>query len=94
MEIDTKKEPKIGKIKDQLMDTMYHPGEKIEWMENEIGKMRHGFNEVVRECQVTMNMITDTLTDNVKDRLTEVEDALASVTLKLKYQDDIITLLK
>jgi hypothetical protein len=41
-----------------------------------------------------MNLITDTLTDDIQDRLKAAEDALASVTQKLKDQDDTITLLK
>jgi hypothetical protein len=36
----------------------------------------------------------NTLTDDVQDRLKAAEDALASVTQKLKDQDDTITLLK
>jgi hypothetical protein len=56
--------------------------------------MKHGFNEVIRECQETANVITDTLTNDIQDRLKAAEDALASVTQKLKDQDDTITLLK
>jgi archaellum component FlaC len=63
-------------------------------METEIGKMKHGFNEVHQECQETTNLITDTLTDDIQDRLKEAEDALSSVTQKLKDQDDTIILLK
>jgi predicted nuclease with TOPRIM domain len=63
-------------------------------METEIGKMKHGFNEVIQECQELHNVMTDTLTNDIQDRLKAVEDALASVTQKLKDQDDTITLLK
>jgi hypothetical protein len=56
--------------------------------------MKHGFNEVIQECQETTNVITNTLTNDIQDRLKEVEDALATVTQRLKDQDDTITLLK
>ena len=54
-------------------------------METEIGNMKHGFNDVVQECQEIANMIIDTLIDDVQDRLKATKDALALVTQKLKY---------
>jgi hypothetical protein len=63
---DIEKDPKRRRIKDQLIileriveqmtDTMYQHGEKVEPIENEIGKMKHGFNEVVRECRVNLKL--------------------------------------
>jgi hypothetical protein len=53
----TKREPKTDIMKDQLvilekiveqmMNTMCQHGGKVDKMETEIGKMMHGFNEVV-----------------------------------------------
>jgi hypothetical protein len=49
-------------------------------MEAEMDKMKHGFNEVVWECQTNTDVMTDTLTNNIQDRLKAVEDALTTVT--------------
>jgi hypothetical protein len=48
----------LEKIVEQMTDAMYQHGEKVEQMETEIGKMKHGFNEAIWECQETMNLIT------------------------------------
>jgi hypothetical protein len=60
---ETKREPKTDIMKDRLVvlektiekmiDAPYQHGEKVEWMEIEIGKMRYGFNESMQECQAT-----------------------------------------
>jgi hypothetical protein len=77
-----------------MMDVMYQHGEKVEQMETKIDKMKHGFNKVVCDFQETTNLITGIFTDNIQDRLKETKNALASITQKLKDQDDTITLLK
>jgi len=69
-------------------------GEKVDQMETEIGKMKHGFNEVVWECQTTAYVIIDTLTNDIHDRLKAAKDTLIVVTQRLKDQYDTITLLK
>jgi hypothetical protein len=48
-------------------------------MESEIGRMKHGFNEFMWECQETANLIIGTLTNDVQDRLKATEDGLALV---------------
>jgi hypothetical protein len=59
-----------------MMNTMCQHGEKVEHMEDEIGKMKHGFNEVISGVLETTNVIMDTLTNDVQDRLKAAEDAL------------------
>jgi hypothetical protein len=76
---DTEREPKTGKMKDQIIileriveqmtDALCQHGEKVDQMETEMGKMKHGFNEVIQECQSTADVMTDTLTNDIQDRL-------------------------
>jgi hypothetical protein len=84
----------LEKTVEQMTNAMYQYGDKVERMETKMGKMVHGFNEAVWECQLTANAITGTLTDDVHDKIKAAKDALASVTQKLKDQEDTITLLK
>jgi hypothetical protein len=70
----------LERTPEKMTDRMYQHGEEVEWMETEIGNMKHGFNDVVQECQEIANMIIDTLIDNVQDRLKATKDALALVT--------------
>jgi hypothetical protein len=55
-------------------------------MDDEMDKMKHGFNEVIQEFHTTTDVMTDTLTNNIQDRLKAMEDALAIVTQRLKDQ--------
>jgi hypothetical protein len=57
---DTKRDPRTEKMKDrfvilertikQMTGAMCQHGEKVGQMEVEMDRMKHGFNEVVREC--------------------------------------------
>jgi hypothetical protein len=101
---DIKREAKTRRIKDhivilentfeQMMDTLCQSIEKVHQMEIEFDKMKHRFNEVIWECQITTYVMIDTLTNDIQDRLKAVEDTLVIVTQRLNDQDDIITLLK
>jgi hypothetical protein len=52
---DTNREPKTGRMKDQLvileniveqmMEAMYQHGEKVEWMDTDMGNMVYGISE-------------------------------------------------
>jgi hypothetical protein len=75
---DIEREPNTNIMKDQVVilenivqqmtNIMCEHGEKVKNMEAKICRRKHGFNEVIRECQETTN---------VHDRFKEVEDALA-----------------
>jgi hypothetical protein len=57
----TEREPNIGRMKDQLVNleniveqmanAMCQPSEKVDHMEAKMGRMKHGFNQIIRECQ-------------------------------------------
>jgi hypothetical protein len=53
-------------------------------MEAEMRKMKRGFNEVIRECHTTTNVMINTLTNDIQYRLKAIEDALAIVTYRFK----------
>jgi len=101
---DTERDPKTKKIKEQLvilertiedmMDALCQQGEKVDQMETEMGKMKHGFNKVIQEFQSTADVKNDKLNNDIEDKLKEIEDALVVVTQSLKDKHDTITLLK
>jgi len=78
---DTERESKTNKMKEQLVilertieqmtDALCLHGDKVDLMEIEMDKMKHGFNQAIQECQSTLDLMTDTLTSDIHNRLKE-----------------------
>jgi hypothetical protein len=54
-------------------------------------KMKCGFNQSVQECHSTVDLMTNTLTNDIRDKFKATEDLLSKITQKLKDQDNTIT---
>jgi hypothetical protein len=54
---------------EQMKNTIYEEGEKVERLEAEMSRLLHEFNEDVRGSHANVNMITNTLIDDVQDKL-------------------------
>ena len=78
-ESGTKKDPKTFMLKYQLIslektikhmkNTIYQQGEKVKCLEAEMSRLFHYFNHPRWEIHENVNMITNTLIDDVQDKL-------------------------